>query len=150
MGGRDLKGVPFQPSWLAVAHPKAWLCSGEGMQPLPRQAGATQHSCSIPAGAALYAGFWGIFHAFPLLSHSPAIWWVAPGAPAERGVTSVTAGVGKWDMEQDRLAGPHPGSSAPLSPWQEYFPARAKKTHLPTQPVLTMQTLIIFPSPIKG
>lgn len=32
----------------------------------------------------------------------------------------------------------------------EDLPARAKKTHLPTHTVLTMKTLIIFHSPIKG
>lgn len=50
----------------------------------------------------------------------------------------------------------HTGSShrtAFLSPSlakHENFPARAKKTHLPTHTVLTMKTLIIFHSPIKG
>lgn len=49
-----------------------------------------------------------------------------------------------------------PGCShctAPRSPAlakHEDLPARAKKTHLPTHTVLTMKTLIIFHSPIKG
>lgn len=46
--GKDLKDVSFQPSQLVVVHPKPRLSSGEGMQPLPRQAGPTQHSRSIP------------------------------------------------------------------------------------------------------
>lgn len=82
----------------------------------PSKAGRSHTAFPLhPPRAALDAGFWEIFHDFPLLNHSPAIWSVAPGAPAKRGVTCATAGVGKWDMEQDRLARPHPAApSAPL------------------------------------
>lgn len=110
--------------------------------------------------------FCKIFHVFHLLNHFKVIWLVAPGAPAKRaagGVTGTTAELGKVGhgaalapARAGQAVRAHTSSShstdslSPSLPKQEDFPARAKKTHLPTHSVLTMKTLIIFRSPIKG
>lgn len=67
------------------------------------------------------------------------------------GGTGATGGHGAQSQHGSCPAAPTAPLPAPHRLQKhEDLPARAKKTHLPTHTVLTMKTLIIFHSPIKG
>lgn len=145
---------------LPVVHPNPLFGSGQG-----RTGRSPRHPRSIPserpftlARDALLRNISCFSSPQPLQSRSVGgSWRTCKGRGwrchrcHRRGGESGTRSRIGWERREPAPAAPTaPLPSPHRSQSAKNFPAQAKKTHLPTHTVLTMKTLIIFHSPIKG